>query len=140
MLTVTHHIAIPDAEIDIQAMRSQGAGGQNVNKVSSAVHLRFDVRASSLPEECKQRVLALRDQRISDDGVIVIRAQQFRSQVKNREDALRRLAELIRGALQVPKVRRATKPTLASREKRLDTKTQRARIKTARGRVDPREH
>jgi ribosome-associated protein len=140
MLFITRHIAIPDAEIDIQAMRAQGAGGQNVNKVSSAIHLRFDVRASSLPDECKQRVLALRDQRISEDGVIVIKAQQFRSQLKNREDALRRLAELIRGALHVPKVRRATQPTLASRERRLEHKTQRAHIKTARGKVDPRRH
>lgn len=123
MLFISNHCCIPDEEIDIQAVRAQGAGGQNVNKVSSAVHLRFDIRASSLPEPYKTRLLALRDQRISSDGVVVIKAQQFRSQLKNRDEALQRLAELIRGAMVVPKVRRATRPTLASKERRLDSKT-----------------
>lgn len=136
MLFISHHCSIPEEEIDIQAMRAQGAGGQNVNKVSSAVHLRFDITASSLPDIYKARLLALRDQRLSSDGVIVIKAQQFRSQIKNREEALQRLADLIREALHVPKARRATKPTRASKEKRLEHKTQRSRTKTTRGKVD----
>jgi ribosome-associated protein len=136
MLFITPHCSIPDEEIDFQAVRAQGAGGQNVNKVSSAVHLRFDIQASSLPDMCKERVLALRDQRLSSDGVIVIKAQQFRSQIKNREEALQRLAELIRDALHVPKARRATRPTKSSQQKRLEHKTQRGRTKSARGKVD----
>ena len=137
MLYIAPHCTIPDEEIDMQAVRAQGAGGQNVNKVSSAVHLRFDIRASSLPELCKQRLLASRDQRISSDGVVVIKAQEFRSQIKNRDEALQRLAELIRAALHVPKARRATKPTRASQEKRLDRKTQRSHTKNTRRKVDP---
>lgn len=136
MLYINHHCSIPDEEIDFQAVRAQGAGGQNVNKVSSAVHLRFDIHASSLPDICKQRLLASRDQRISSDGVIVIKAQQFRSQLKNREEALQRLAELVRDALHVPKVRRPTKPTRASQEKRLTQKVQRSRTKSTRGKID----
>ena len=136
MLYINHHCSIPDEEIDFQAVRAQGAGGQNVNKVSSAVHLRFDIHASSLPDICKQRLLACRDQRISCDGVIVIKAQQFRSQLKNREEALQRLAELVREALHVPKVRRPTKPTRASQEKRLTQKVQRSRTKSTRGKID----
>lgn len=139
MLVISPHCSIPDEEIDIQAVRAQGAGGQNVNKVSSAVHLRFDVQASSLTDEQKARVLALCDQRISGEGVIVIKAQQFRSQIKNRDEALQRLAELIRKALHVPKKRRPTKPTKASQERRLEHKTQRSRTKSTRGRVDGRE-
>ena len=123
------------AEVSFSAIRAQGAGGQNVNKVSNAVHLRFDVRASSLPEALKERLLALRDQRISDDGVVVIKAQQHRSLEKNREEALSRLAELIEAAARVPPVRRPTKPTRASQRRRLEGKALRGGIKAGRGKV-----
>ncbi len=123
------------AEVDISAIRAQGAGGQNVNKVSSAVHLRFDVQASSLPEELKARLLALADSRISNEGVVIIKAQQHRSQEKNRGAALERLQELIEAAAHVPRARRATKPTRASRERRLEGKAVRSSVKAGRGKV-----
>lgn len=123
------------AEVSFSAIRAQGAGGQNVNKVSNAVHLRFDVRASSLPEALKERLLAMRDQRISDDGVVVIKAQQHRSLEKNREEALARLTELIEAAALVPRVRRPTKPTRASQRRRLEGKALRGGIKAGRGKV-----
>lgn len=124
------------AEVDISAIRAQGAGGQNVNKVSSAVHLRFDVKASSLPDELKARILALADSRITDDGVVIIKAQQHRSQDMNRSDALARLLELLEAAAQVPRVRRPTKPTRASRERRLEGKAVRSQVKAGRGKID----
>jgi ribosome-associated protein len=123
------------AEVDISAVRAQGAGGQNVNKVSSAVHLRFDVQASSLPEALKARLLAMADSRISGDGVVVIKAQQHRSQDMNRTDAVERLQELLEAAAHVPRVRRPTKPTRASRERRLEGKAVRSSVKAGRGKV-----
>ncbi|WP_407645070.1 alternative ribosome rescue aminoacyl-tRNA hydrolase ArfB [Diaphorobacter caeni] len=126
---------VDEREVEFRFIRAQGAGGQNVNKVSSAVHLRFDVSASSLPDEIKQRLLALSDQRLTQDGVIVIKAQQHRTQEANRLDGLQRLQEIIDGVAVVRRARRATKPTWGSQQRRLQSKTQRSGVKAQRGRV-----
>ena len=127
---------IPDSELEISAVRAQGAGGQNVNKVSSAIHLRFDIKASSLPDAIKERLLRLSDQRLTRDGVVVIKAQQHRSQEMNREEAVRRLHELIESVAVLPKKRRPTKPTRSSQRKRIESKVKRGQVKALRGRVN----
>jgi ribosome-associated protein len=136
MLHISSHVTIHDSEIDIHAMRSQGAGGQNVNKVSSAIHLQFDIVASSLPPFYKEELLKLKDHRISEGGVITIKAQQHRSQEQNREDALARLTELIQSVAIPRKKRRATKPTKGSKERRLEGKTKRGKLKTLRRMIE----
>ena len=133
MLYISSHVTIPDSEIDIHAMRSQGAGGQNVNKVSSAIHLQFDVAASSLPPFYKEELLKLKDHRISEEGVVTIKGQQYRSQEQNRADALARLRELIQSVAIPRKKRRATKPTKSSQNRRIESKKKQGRLKALRG-------
>ena len=134
-MTVLLKFPVDEREVDFSAIRAQGAGGQNVNKVSSAVHLRFDIAASSLPDVIKERLLCLSDSRITQDGVLVLKAQQHRTQEMNRADALMRLQAVIDGVSNPPKARRATKPTYGSRQRRLEGKSQRSATKVLRGKV-----
>lgn len=136
MLRISGNTTIPLAEIEIQAVRSQGSGGQNVNKVSTAIHLRYDIKVSSLSEIYKERLLNLKDSRISSEGVIIIKAQRYRSQIKNKEDALNRLQEIIKSAVVQPKPREPTKPTKASEAKRLESKAIQSRRKSLRSKIE----
>lgn len=135
MLQISDKVIIPVSDIEISAIRSQGAGGQNVNKVSTGIHLRFNIGASSLPALYKERLLKLNDQRITKEGVVVIKATQYRSQDQNRDEALRRLQELIKSVAVLPRKRKPTRPTRNSQKKRLDSKTKRGQVKSIRGKI-----